>query len=149
MAIERVQRPNLTKHNHSTTSMTSLNTTNTPSLAQTPTTVSSSLGTSADYTNMFYDFNTRPLPPRHDPSYSSSAGASKGVDLVMPHVAPPSSPSLAGSAPDHIPFHGGVWEKQTIKKLPKGISGESKEGLGALFGSVERTEKSDGKGDAV
>jgi len=30
----------------------------------------------------------RPLPPRHNPSYSGSAGASKGVELVMPHIPP-------------------------------------------------------------
>lgn len=29
----------------------------------------------------------RPLPPRHNPSFSTSgAGASKGVHLVVPHI---------------------------------------------------------------
>jgi ECL1/2/3 zinc binding proteins len=141
MAIGRVQRPAMNTHHRSTPSITSLNGTgtNTPSLAQTPTTASSSLSTSAEHTTPGYDFNTRPLPPRHDPSYSSSAGAAKGIELVMPHVAPPATPVMAGSAPEHVHFHGGVWEKQTVKKLPKAVVGEAKEGLGALFGGPEKS----------
>ncbi len=141
MAIERIHRPSLNRGHHSTTSIASLNSsTHTPSLAQTPTTASSSLSTSADYNKPTYDFNTRPLPPRHDPSYSSSAGAAKGIDLVMPHVAQSVAvPFVAGSAPDHVHFHGGVWEKQTVKKLPNSVGSDVKEGLGALFGRA--TEK--------
>ncbi len=42
---------------------------------------------------------------------------------------------MAGSAPDHVHFHGGVWEKQTVRKLPVGSpEGEVREGLGMLFG---------------
>ncbi len=149
-AIERIQRPSLLNannnhHHHSTTSMNSLlnnnnnntTTTGTPSLSLTPTTTASSLSTSIDYitttTHPHYDFNTRPLPPRHDPSYSSSAGAIKGgYDLVMPHVAPP---VMASSVSDHVHFHGGVWEKQTVRKLPvESSAGEVREGLGMLFG---------------
>lgn len=57
----------------------------------------------------------------------------------MPHVAPPPTPVMAGSAPDHIHFHGGVWEKQTIRKVPKNVGGDAKEGLGALFGGLEKS----------
>jgi ECL1/2/3 zinc binding proteins len=138
MAIERVQRPVLRSGHHSTTSITSLNTAHTPSLAQSPATASSSLSTSTDYSNLTYDFNTRPLPPRRDPSFSSSAGAPKGIDLVLPHVGPPAEPAMAGSMPDNVPFHGGVWEKQTVKKLPAATEGDAKEGLGALFGGGEK-----------
>ncbi len=54
----------------------------------------------------------------------------------MPHVAPPAPPLIAGSAPDHVPFHGGVWEKQKVRKLvPVGGEGSGvKEGLRMLFG---------------
>lgn len=55
----------------------------------------------------------------------------------MPHVAPPASTPMAGSASDHIHFHGGVYEKQMIRKVPEKSAGEAKEGLGALFGSAE------------
>lgn len=136
MAIERIHRPSLNSGHHSMTSINSLtNSTHAPSLAQTPTTASSSLSTSADYNQPTYDFNTRPLPPRHDPFYSSSAGAAKGIELVMPHVAPSAAaPNVAGSAPDQPHFHGGVWEKQTVKKLHNSIGGEGKDGLGALLG---------------
>jgi ECL1/2/3 zinc binding proteins len=60
------------------------------SLSQTPSTPSSSLSPAAEY-----DFNTRPLQSRHNPMYSASAGTTKGIDLVMPYVAP----SLATSLP--------------------------------------------------
>ncbi|KAF7510460.1 hypothetical protein GJ744_006739 [Endocarpon pusillum] len=152
MTTERMQRPSLLKannnhHHHSTSSITSLlnNTTvtttngSTSSLSQTPTTTPSSLSTSIEYTTTMpkYEFNTRPLPPRHDPSYSSSAGAIKGgYDLVMPHVVPPAPPVMAGSAPDHVHLDGEAWEKQTLRKLAPaaGSEAEVREGLGKLFG---------------
>ena len=57
----------------------------------------------------------------------------------MPHVAPAATPAMVGSAPDHIHFHGGVWEKQTVKKLPESVARDAKEGLGALFeGAAEK-----------
>lgn len=52
-----------------------------PSLASTPTTATSSL-------SVDYDFNTRALPPRHDPMYSASAGMTKDIGLVTPHMVP-------------------------------------------------------------
>lgn len=55
----------------------------------------------------------------------------------MPHVVPPAVPVIAGSAPDHIHFHGGVWEKRTIWKVPASLAGGTNEGLGALFGGAE------------
>ncbi|ERF75659.1 hypothetical protein EPUS_08812 [Endocarpon pusillum Z07020] len=161
MTTERIQRPSLPKannnhHHHSTTSITSLLNNNTittngstPSLSQTPTTTPSSLSTSIDYTTTTpnYDFNTRPLPPRHDPSYSSSAGAIKGgYDLVMPYVAPPAPPVVAGSAPDHVHLDGEAWEKQTVRKLAPaaGSEGEVREGLGKLFGGSGGAGAGDG-----
>lgn len=136
---QAIPKPDLTRDYHSsTTSIASLatSTTHSTSLPLTPTTAASSLSASIDYSNPKYDFNTRPLPPRHDPAYSSSAGANKGIELVLPHVAPAAVPATAGSMPEHIHFHGGVWEKQTVKKLPEGGAPDAKEGLGALFGGA-------------
>jgi hypothetical protein len=70
----------------STTSMASM-----PglSLSQTPSTASSSLSVGTDY-----DFNPRPLQSRQNPMSSTSAGTTKGIDLVMPFVAPSIATSL-------------------------------------------------------
>ena len=54
----------------------------TPSLSHTPTTSTSS---DESLAGTPYDFATRPLLPRLDPKYSTSAGT-KSVDLVTPHV---------------------------------------------------------------
>lgn len=89
-------------------STTSLSTLDTPSLVNTPspTTASSSVtssppSSSGDYisaagtTTTSYGYGVyaytaadsgRPLPPRHNPSFSTSAGATKGVELVVPHI---------------------------------------------------------------
>lgn len=60
---------------------------NVPALTHTPSTVASSVSsTASDYMAMASLSETsvaRPLPPRHNPSYCSSA---KGVELVVPHV---------------------------------------------------------------
>jgi len=40
------------------------------------------------------DFVTRPLKSRRHPLYSTSAGTTRGVELVFPHVAPQESQSL-------------------------------------------------------
>lgn len=79
----------------------------TPSLGNTPTTVASSLSTSAGYGG--YDFNTRPLPPRHNRWYSSGGATPRGTDLVTPHVAP-------SVAVDEFTIEGDedLWGKKTI-----------------------------------
>lgn len=95
-------------HMHrSDTSMTSMTTT--PSLASTPTTATSSV-------SMEYDFNTRALPPRHNPIYSASAGMTKDIGLVTPHMVP----SIVGSVPG-----AGSWEKKPVAKR----AGGEKDGL--------------------
>jgi hypothetical protein len=104
------------RHHPSTTSIASLSVTHTSSVAQSPTTSASSLSNSVDLTSHMSNYKTRPLPLRHDPSYCSSAGVTKGIDLVMPYVPPtPESLDLTGSSPDEVHFHGGVWEKLTVK----------------------------------
>lgn len=81
----------------------------TPSLASTPTTATSSL-------SIEYDFNTRVLPPRHNPMYSASAGMTKNIDLVTPHMVP----ALVGSVPGD-----GSWAKKPVAKG----AGAGKDGL--------------------
>jgi hypothetical protein len=58
---------------------------------------------------------TRPLPPRHNPSYT---GATNGVELVVPHIAAPvllttaTGEGLASfSSPTDSHDDGGVWLK--------------------------------------
>ena len=83
-------------------SMTSMMTT--PSLASTPTTATSSL-------SIDYDFNTRALPPRHNPMYSASAGSTKDIGLVTPHMVPETVGSVPGD---------GSWEKKPVAKRAGG-----------------------------
>lgn len=49
----------------------------------------------------------RPLPPRHNPSFSGGGSATKGVELVMPHVDP-GVVDLTGGG------HGSLWEKTRV-----------------------------------
>ena len=102
----------------STTSIASMTT---PSLylSQTPTTASSSLSTGPEY-----DFNTRPLQSRHNPMYSTSTGTTKGIDLVMPFVAPSMVMSLPRQVEDR------KYEKRSVAKM----STSAGEGLAALIG---------------
>ncbi|EEA26064.1 hypothetical protein TMatcc_005685 [Talaromyces marneffei ATCC 18224] len=46
----------------------------------------------------------RPLPPRHNPSFSS-AGATKGVELVVPHII------TSAEEDGHAHTHEGLWMK--------------------------------------
>lgn len=113
-------------------STTSLSTMGTPSLVNTPstTTASSSVtssppSSSGDYisaaaaTSYGYGAYTyaadaaaaaakdpgRPLPPRHNPSFSTSAGATKGVELVVPHII------TSAEEDGHVAGHEGLWMK--------------------------------------
>lgn len=97
-------RPYMHRSHTSMTSMMTL-----PSLASTPTTATSSL-------SIDYDFNTRALPPRHNPVYSASAGMTKDIGLVTPHMVP----GIAGSTPVDC-----NWEKKPVVKR----GGGEKDGL--------------------
>jgi hypothetical protein len=117
----------------STTSMSALLasmtlTSATPSLANTPTTIASSLESNngVEYVNHVYDFNARPLPPRRNPL---SFDGAKGVELVTPHAAPATSTT---KATDPMVEGKGIWEKKVVIK--KGSADKmDREGLGALF----------------
>jgi len=91
----------------------------TPSLGNTPTTTASSwsMSTSAGYTPQGgYDYNTRPLMPRHNRWYSTSVVGGGGVDLVTPHIPP---------APVN------AYAKKDVMAGADKLKG----GLGAFFGS--------------
>lgn len=68
----------------------------TPSLSHTPATSTSS---DESLAGTPYEFVTRPLLPRHDPTYSVSA-RTKSVDLVTPHVPSAFSVPVSGIAVD-------------------------------------------------
>lgn len=110
-------------------STTSLSAMETPSLVNTPSTTTASSVTSSppssssDYISAAAAATTtygygayayaadsaaainpgRPLPPRHNPSFSTSAGATKGVELVVPHII--------ASAEEEGHAHEGLWMK--------------------------------------
>ncbi|ETI19321.1 hypothetical protein G647_09153 [Cladophialophora carrionii CBS 160.54] len=122
---KRDRAPATLRHK-STLSMSTLTPgTTTPSLANTPTTTASSV-------DSMYEFNLRPLAPRTNPLYSTSAGHSRGIDLVTPHIPPPAVPvdvvMVAGSAGTQA--GNDLWDKKVVVPgaTPKG------EGLGVLFG---------------
>ncbi|EXJ53877.1 hypothetical protein A1O7_09213 [Cladophialophora yegresii CBS 114405] len=125
--VKRGDRPATLRHK-STLSMSTLTPgTTTPSLANTPTTTASSV-------DSMYEFNLRPLAPRSNPLYSTSAGHSRGIDLVTPHIPPPAvavDVVVAGSAgTPGTPAGTVLWDKKVVVPgaTPKG------EGLGVLFG---------------
>jgi ECL1/2/3 zinc binding proteins len=111
--IVRAERPRYGRHK-STMSVTA---STTPSLGNTPTTVASSF-------DSVYEFNTRPLLPRHNPMYALSSGA-KSDELVKPHIAPPIS--IAVSSPEETDKID--WSKKVVIK----DTGSQKDGLSALL----------------
>jgi hypothetical protein len=94
----------------------------TPSLTHTPSTATSSYNSSSDYVSLMFDFSNRPLPPRHNPSFSSSAGATKGVGLVVPHMAPSAVSAVdmvtitSNDSGSLFPISGGTWGENEMKK---------------------------------
>ncbi|MCJ1370893.1 hypothetical protein MMC20_002107 [Loxospora ochrophaea] len=69
-----------------------------PSLSHTPATSTSASINSLASTP--YEFVTRPLPPRHDSTYSASAAA-KGVELVVPVMTACNSVPASSPKPKH------------------------------------------------
>lgn len=88
--LRSTRRPTINTHSSTTASVT----TTAPSLSHTPmtsTSSSESLATSP--------FEFRPLLPRHDPTYSASAG-SKSIDLIVPNLHTAFSVPLNGNCVD-------------------------------------------------
>ncbi|KAJ5179893.1 hypothetical protein N7492_003103 [Penicillium capsulatum] len=110
-----------TRRSHrSTTSLPSL-VGGTSHMTNTPSTVASSVSsTASDYMGSLSEtIAARPLPPRHNPSFSSSAAA-KGVELVVPHVAS-THEDVAAELSDSgsiFPASSSVWEDTCTGKTP-------------------------------
>lgn len=143
---------------HRSSAVSLLSSTLAPSLINTPSTMASSLSSSnsssadspLDYVghhdagaNTASVKATRPLPPRHNPSYTG-VSATKGVELVVPHIAAPTTTtnttttgaptadaptagasaaaaeSLASSPTDS--HDGGVWLKAHRRQSTPGIT---------------------------
>ncbi|KAK4936811.1 hypothetical protein LTR10_022400 [Elasticomyces elasticus] len=121
-------------HRHKSSASATLSMTTTPSLGNTPTTTASSFD-SAYHGLTSFTFNTRPLPPRQNPMYSTSANG-KGFDLVTPHIPPSLDATVAMSVPGTIRFDEDLWGKKVIVpgSTPRAGNGN---GLGALFGKEE------------
>lgn len=91
-----------------------------PSLTHTPSVASSVSSTASDYLGSLYESasHQRPLPPRHNPYFSTSA-TTKGVELVVPHVA--STPDVVVEVSDSgsiFPASSAVWEDNPCEKGP-------------------------------
>ncbi|KAL5048502.1 hypothetical protein BDW71DRAFT_177833 [Aspergillus fruticulosus] len=92
------------------TSSTSLSTL--PSLSNTPSTPSSVSSIASDYmSHMVYESSAhRPLPPRHKPCSSASGSVTKGVELVIPHIAViPDTRVDTASSGSIFPAGSGLW----------------------------------------
>jgi hypothetical protein len=87
-----------------------------PSMTTTPSEASSYSSTASDYLGMY---DQRPLPPRHNPYFSSSA-ATKGVSLVVPHIV--STPDVVAvemsDSGSIFPASSAVWEDACEKAAP-------------------------------
>ncbi|KAJ5375201.1 hypothetical protein N7517_007207 [Penicillium concentricum] len=107
---------------------------NVPGLTNTPSTVASSFSsTASDYLGSMYE--SRPLPPRHNP-YFSGTSVSKGVELVVPHIVSANEDlgtigvSDSGSI---FPASSAVWEHSSYEKrsapicMARGIGGRPAE----------------------
>ncbi|KAJ6149747.1 hypothetical protein N7471_000946 [Penicillium samsonianum] len=106
-----------------------------PSLMNTPSTVASSFSsTASDYLGSMYEAQ-RPLPPRHNP-YFSGTSVTKGVELVVPHIASahedlgPIGVSDSGSIfpASSTVWEGGLYEKRSAPIcMARGIGGRPAE----------------------
>ncbi|KAL3471682.1 life-span regulatory factor-domain-containing protein [Aspergillus californicus] len=93
---------------HSSTSLSTL-----PSLSHTPSVASSVSSIASDYMGSHESVH-RPLPPRHKPCNSGSGSITKGVELVVPHVAViPDSPVDAPNSGSVFPASSGLWDRKT------------------------------------
>ncbi|OJJ30661.1 hypothetical protein ASPWEDRAFT_120551 [Aspergillus wentii DTO 134E9] len=91
-----------------------------PSLSHTPSTVASSVSSSAsDYMSYMHEPAHRPLPPRHNP-YFPSCSSSKGVELVMPHVETPAEDTTVDMSDSGsiFPASSAIWRDSSNEKTP-------------------------------
>ncbi|CAG8876706.1 unnamed protein product [Penicillium nalgiovense] len=98
-----------------------------------PSTVASSFSsTASDYLGMYEA--QRPLPPRHNP-YFSSTSVTKGVELVVPHIASANEDlgPIVSDSGSIFPASSAVWEDSSCEKrsapicMARGIGGRPAE----------------------
>ncbi|KAL2002949.1 hypothetical protein VTN02DRAFT_5482 [Thermoascus thermophilus] len=110
-----------------------------PSLTHTPSTVASSFASNSDYVSYMHEYANRPLPPRHNPSFSTSSGATKGLELVMPHISAPAADDVTVTTTDSgsiFPARGSVWGKREVKTYAPPMSS-----MTSAFRSVENSTR--------
>jgi hypothetical protein len=99
----------LARRSHrSTTSLSTLDVAGVPSLTHAPS-VASSVSSSASYEHE-HEHEHRPLPPRHNPFFSLSHAAEKGMALVVPHVEPVTVQDVESDSGSIFPASSAVWE---------------------------------------
>jgi hypothetical protein len=99
----------LARRSHrSTTSLSTLDVTGTPSLTHAPS-IASSVSSTASY-EPEHELGHRPLPPRHNPFFSLSHAAEKGMALVVPHVEAVAVQDVESDSGSIFPASSSVWE---------------------------------------
>jgi len=93
----------------------------------TPSTVASSFSSTASegLGSIYAEALTmqRPLPPRHNPCFSAGTAATKGVELVVPHIAVVSeNGSVSSPHGSFLASEGAVWEDGACEKTPTSTS---------------------------
>ncbi|KAJ5370059.1 uncharacterized protein N7496_006151 [Penicillium cataractarum] len=105
----------LTRRSHrSTASLSTLDVAATPSLTHAPS-VASSVSSSASDEHE-HEHMHRPLPPRHNPFFSLSHAAEKGMALVVPHVAAVAVRDAESDSGSIFPASSAVWEDDVVTK---------------------------------
>lgn len=121
--VPLMRRPKTNRHSSSNLSTLMSASGPIPSLAHTPSTVSSSVSSnSSDYMS-YVDSAFRPLPPRHNPSFSSSACATKGVELVVPHLKIQADDAPVDDTSGSIfPANSSLWEDPPSQKPSQAVA---------------------------
>ncbi|GLI77947.1 hypothetical protein PoHVEF18_006244 [Penicillium ochrochloron] len=96
------------RSHHSTTSLSTLDVAGTPSLTHAPSVASSVSSTTSDEHE--HEHEHRPLPPRHNPFFSLSHAAEKGMALVVPHVEAVAVQDAESDSGSIFPASSSVWE---------------------------------------
>ncbi|KAJ5880452.1 uncharacterized protein N7473_011505 [Penicillium subrubescens] len=96
------------RSHRSTTSLSTLDVTGTPSLTHAPS-IASSVSSTASY-EPEHELGHRPLPPRHNPFFSLSHAAEKGMALVVPQVEAVAVQDVESDSGSIFPASSSVWE---------------------------------------
>ncbi|KAJ5432368.1 uncharacterized protein N7458_011524 [Penicillium daleae] len=103
----------LARRSHrSTLSLSTLDVGATPSLTHAPSVASSLSSTASD--EGIHEAMHRPLPPRHNPFFSLSHAAEKGVALVVPHVEAVAVRDVESDSGSIFPASSAVWEDDVV-----------------------------------